>query len=124
MINYYSVLNLVRLATFNSCWCSNTNHIPTHIALLFWKWDKQSQKISNFILSVQVKSFCGDFFSHHPRATVQANKQDGSLRENGHIATSNGGNRHMSVRHLLSSTSSYTNSITPEDRELREIAMT
>jgi hypothetical protein len=71
-----------------------------------------------------VKSFCGGFFSHHAGAIIRANKFDGSLKENGHIGTTNGGNRHLSARRLLSSTSSYTNSITPEERELREVAMT
>jgi len=71
-----------------------------------------------------VKSSCGGFFSHYSQAASQTRRLDESLRENGHIGSSNGGNRQPSVRRLLSSTSSYTSSITPEERELREVAMT
>ncbi|XP_021923139.1 phospholipid phosphatase 3-like isoform X1 [Zootermopsis nevadensis] len=87
-------------------------------------WDVLAGFVMGAIMATfTVKSYCRGFFSHSCQSTAQTNKHDG-LKENGHIGTSNGGNRHLSVRHLLSSTSSYTSSITPEDRELREVAMT
>lgn len=85
---------------------------------------KRIQTVGNLACFIQVKSSCGGFFSHHAGAVTRTNKYDGSLKENGHIGTANGGNKHLSVRRLLSSTSSYTYSITPEERELREVAMT
>ncbi|KAJ9585411.1 hypothetical protein L9F63_002794 [Diploptera punctata] len=87
-------------------------------------WDVLAGFIIGAIAAVfTVKTFCGNFNSHHPRILARTSKLDG-MRENGHITASNGGNRHHSVRRLLSSTSSYTSSITPEERELREVAMT
>ncbi|PSN53890.1 hypothetical protein C0J52_02445 [Blattella germanica] len=86
-------------------------------------WDVLAGAVIGATIAVFiVKSYCGGFISNHPRATARTSKLDG-LRENGHIGTSNGGNRHQSVRRLLSSTSSYTSSITPEERELREVTM-
>lgn len=88
-------------------------------------WDVLAGFIIGAIMAVfTIESVCGGFFSNHPRSAVRPSKLDSSVRENGHIGTSNGGNRHQSVRRLLSSTSSYTSSITPEERELREVAMT
>lgn len=88
-------------------------------------WDVLAGFMLGAIMAIfTVKFFCGGFFSHHSGAVTRANRCDGSLKENGHVGTTNGGNRHSSVRRLLSSTSSYTNSITPEERELREVAMT
>lgn len=88
------------------------------------KQDKEPHTTARFILSVQVKSSCGGFFSHHSQGVIRTQRRDGSLRENGHTGNSSGGNTQPSVRRLLSSTSSYTSSITPEERELREVAMT
>jgi hypothetical protein len=99
--------------------CAHTHHFHSEN-----KITKQLQTVGNFTCFIQVKSSCGGFFSHHAGAVTQTNKYDGSLKENGHIGTTNGGNKHLSVRRLLSSTSSYTYSITPEERELREVAMT
>lgn len=88
-------------------------------------WDVLAGFILGAIMAVfTVKSSCGGFFSHSSQAASQTRRLDGSLRENGHIGSRNEGNRQPSVRRLLSSTSSYTSSITPEERELREVAMT
>ncbi|XP_049778590.1 phospholipid phosphatase 1-like isoform X1 [Schistocerca cancellata] len=84
-------------------------------------WDVLGGFVLGFGLAVfTVKT--SDQFSSSKKITTtytKASKLDNVVRENGHISN----NRHQSVRRLLSSTSSYSAALTPEERELREAAL-
>lgn len=87
-------------------------------------WDVLAGSVFGIAVAVfTVKLFCKGFsnIEHNAQMAVRSSKADNAVRENGHIAhNAYGPHRHQSVRRLLSSTSSYTGSITPEERELRE----
>ncbi|XP_067002703.1 phospholipid phosphatase 1 isoform X2 [Anabrus simplex] len=87
-------------------------------------WDVLAGSIFGLAIAVfTVKLFCKNFFNLEPspQSVVRSSKADGVIRENGHVSHNSYGNqRHQSIRRLLSSTSSYTGSIAPEERELRE----
>nr|CAD7202107.1 unnamed protein product [Timema douglasi] len=91
-------------------------------------WDVLAGSILGVIVAIStVRIFCGGFLvskcTSEP-APVRTSKLDSVIQENGHIGSSNGGTKHQSVRRLLSSTSSYTSSVNPEDRELHEVSLT
>nr|CAD7428703.1 unnamed protein product [Timema monikensis] len=91
-------------------------------------WDVLAGSLLGVIVAIStVRIFCGGFLVNKctsEPAPVRTSKLDSVIQENGHISSSNGGTKHQSVRRLLSSTSSYTSSVNPEDRELHEVSLT